>query len=100
MNTKAVRLASTALFVVLMAAYANHFRNGFHFDDSHAIVENIYLRDVRYIPRYFIDATTFSVLPLNQTYRPILQTTLAIDYFVGRGLNPVAFQIDTFIWYL
>jgi tetratricopeptide (TPR) repeat protein len=79
--------------------YANHFRNGFHFDDSHAIVDNVYVRDMRHIPRYFVDATTFSVLPWNQTYRPLLQTTFAIDYRLG-GYNPTIFQIDTFIWYL
>src|SRR6185436_8973078 len=51
-------------------------------------------------PRYFVDATTFSVLPLNQSYRPVLQTTFAIDYRLGGGYNPLAFQIDTFIWYV
>jgi protein O-mannosyl-transferase len=83
----------------VLAAYANHFRNGFHFDDGHTIVDNIYVRDLRHIPRYFTDATTFSVLPLNQTYRPLLQTTFAIDYWIG-GYNPIVFQIDTFVWYL
>ena len=76
---------------LVLAAYANHFRNGFHFDDGHAIVDNIYVRDVRHIPRYFIDATTFSVLPSNQTYRPLLQTTFAIDYWIG-GYNPSSFR--------
>ena len=82
-----------------MLAYANHFDNGFHFDDSHTIVDNSYVRDVRHIPRYFTDATTFSVLPLNQTYRPFLQTTFAIDYWVG-GYDPLVFQVHTFAWYL
>ena len=88
-----------SLCTLLVSAYSNHFRNGFHFDDGHAIVDNMYVRDMRHIPRYFTDATTFSVLPLNQSYRPLLQTTFAIDYWIG-GYNPVVFQVDTFGWYL
>jgi hypothetical protein len=66
-----VPLAALGLFALLLLAYANHFENGFHFDDTHAIVDNTALRSVRNVPRYFVDATTFSVLPLNQSYRPV-----------------------------
>src|SRR5262245_61933327 len=86
--------------ILLAVAYSNHFQNGFHFDDSHAVQDNIYVRDITNIPRYFTDATTFSVLPLNQAYRPLLQTTFALDYWLGGGYKPLAFQIDTFFWYL
>jgi len=75
-------------------------RNGFHFDDIHAIVDNPSVRDIRNIPRFFSDATTFSSLPLNQSYRPVLQTTLAVDYRLGGGYDPIAFQIDTFVWFV
>jgi tetratricopeptide (TPR) repeat protein len=30
----------------------------------------------------------------------VLQATFAIDYWLGGGYNPLAFQIDTFIWYV
>jgi protein O-mannosyl-transferase len=97
---KRIPAAAGAGLVLLLAAYANHFQNGFHFDDTHAIEDNVFVRDLRYIPRYFVDATTFSVLPLNQAYRPVLQTTLAIDYKIAGGYRPLAFQIDTFVWFL
>jgi protein O-mannosyl-transferase len=35
----------------------------------------------------------------HRSYRPLLQTTFAIDYWIG-GYNPIVFQVDTFIWYL
>src|ERR1051325_11324423 len=89
-----------AIVVLLGVANPNHFHNGFHFDDSHAIQDNPSVRSLSHIPRYFTDATTFSVLPLNQSYRPVLQTTFAIDYWLGGGYKRIAFQIDTFIWYL
>jgi tetratricopeptide (TPR) repeat protein len=100
MSTRGIRLAAAVVAGLLLLAYANHFRNGFHFDDGHTIVENAAIRHIGNIPAYFADARTFSVLPLNQTYRPILQTTLALDYYLGHGLEPIAFQIDSFVWYV
>ena len=38
-------------FALVLVAYANHFDNGFHFDDSHAVVDNAAIRDLANIPR-------------------------------------------------
>jgi hypothetical protein len=100
MSRWSVHAAAAGLFVLVCGAYANHFHNGFHFDDAHAILQNTFVRDLKFMPRYFVDATTFSDLPLNQSYRPVLQTTLAIDYRLGGGYEPLAFHLDTFAWYL
>lgn len=89
-----------AIAALLLAAYANHFQNGFHFDDDHTIVNNVFVRDLKNIPRFFTDATTSSVLPLNRSYRPVLQTTLAIDYAIAGGYRPLTFQIDSFVWFV
>ena len=67
------------LLIGTLIAYSNHFRNGFHFDDSHVIVDNVHIRNVRNIPLFFKDGTTFSSLPSNQSYRPVVSATLAID---------------------
>ena len=69
-----------SLGLALLAAYANHFHNSFHFDDAHTIVNNAAIRELRNIPLFFRDATTFSSLPSNQSYRPLVSTLLAIDY--------------------
>src|SRR4029453_12821574 len=92
-------LAALGVGALLLVAYAKHFQNGFHFDDTHAIVDNPAIRSVRNIPRYFVDATSFIVLPPNQSYRPVLQTTLAIDYRLAGGYFPVTFQAQTFAWF-
>ena len=86
--------------VAIFAAYANHFHNSFHFDDAHTVVNNVYIHDLHNIPRFFTDATTFSSLPANQTWRPIVSLSLAIDYKLGHGLNPLWFHISTFFWFL
>lgn len=89
-----------ACLVAVGLAYANHFQNGFHFDDSHAVVDNIYLRDPANLLRFFTDATTFSALPANQAYRPLIPASLAVDYWLGGGLRPAFFQASTFCWFL
>jgi protein O-mannosyl-transferase len=86
--------------VAIFAAYANHFHNSFHFDDAHTVVNNVYIRNLHNVPRFFTDATTFSSLPANQTWRPIVSLSLAIDYKLSRGLNPLWFHISTFFWFL
>lgn len=80
--------------------YSNHFYNAFHFDDSHTVVNNLYIRSLKNIPLFFKDATTFSTLPSNQAYRPVVTTSLAIDYWLGNGYNLFYFHLLTFILYL
>lgn len=87
------------LFGVFTAVYWNHFGNGFHFDDSHAIESNLYIKDLSYFKQYFTDATTHSSLPTNQAYRPMLTLSFAIDYWLaGNKLDPFYFHISTFLW--
>jgi tetratricopeptide (TPR) repeat protein len=95
-----VGLSGALLLVALLAAYANHFHNGFHMDDGHTIVDNASIRELRNIPLFFCDATTFSALPRNQSYRPLVSTLLAIDYRLGHGLQPFWFHLSTFTLFL
>ena len=67
-------LGGALLLAAILAAYANHFHNGFHMDDGHTIVNNASIRELRNIPLFFHDATTFSALPSNQSYRPLVST--------------------------
>jgi len=89
-------LAGVLLLMALLAAYANHFQNSFHFDDAHTVVNNAAIQDLSNIPSFFRDATTFSALPSNQSYRPLVSTLLAIDYRLGGGLQPFSFHVSIF----
>ena len=95
-SSRSFLLACLLAAALLGIAYANHFRNDFHFDDAHTIQNNLYIRDLANIPEFFRNPRTFSSLPANQSYRPLLSTTLAIDYRLGGGLNPLAFHITSF----
>ncbi len=94
------KLYLVLVIVVTCIAYSNHFYNAFHFDDSHTIENNLYIRSLKNIPLFFKDATTFSTLPSNRAYRPVVTTSLAIDYWLGNGYNLFYFHLLTFIFYL
>jgi len=80
-------IAAAACLLLVTGAYWNSLDNSFHFDDSHVVENNLYIRSLKNIPRFFRDATTFSSLPSNASYRPLVSATLAIDY-ASKGLDP------------
>ena len=86
--------------MAVILTYANHFHNEFHFDDAHAIIGNPYIRDMKNWKRFFTDATTFSSLPANQSYRPLLTLTFALDYWLGGKLDPFYFHLSSFLFYV
>ncbi len=101
MSSKArLAIALSVLLVALLAAYANHFGNGFHFDDSHTIVDNPAIRRLANLPSFFRDARSFSIYPEGQSYRPLVTTSLAIDYALAGGLRPFWFHLSTFLWFV
>ena len=95
-----VGLGAALLLVAIFAAYSNHFHNSFHYDDGHTIVNNAAIRELRNIPFFFRDATTFSALPSNQSYRPVVSTLLAIDYRIAHGLQPFWFHLSIFALFI
>lgn len=100
MKQKYLLLAGLLLVGFMVLIYHTHFNNPFQFDDSHTIVNNAYIRDISNIPLFFKDAETFSSLPANQSYRPIVSTTLALDYWLGGGLDPFYFHLSMFVLFL
>lgn len=96
-----LKLTSAAAlgFIILMLAYSNHFHNSFHFDDSHVIQTNLNIRSLGNIPSFFEDASTFSSLPANQAYRPLLTTLSAIEYRMGNG-DVFSFHVSSFLFYV
>lgn len=97
---KNILIGGIILLLTLIAAYSNHFNNGFHFDDSHAVVDNVHIRNIKNIPAFFSDPKMFSADPQHWGLRPVVTTTLAIDYWLGGSLTPFYFQLSTFIWYV
>lgn len=89
-----------ALVVIFGGAYSNHFQNTFHFDDSHTIQTNIYIRDLTNAGKFFYSPEMFSSLPSHWGLRPLVTLSLAIDYWLGGELNPLFFHLSTFLVYI
>jgi tetratricopeptide (TPR) repeat protein len=85
---------------MLVGAYSNSFHNSFHFDDAHVIETNLYIRSLTNLRVFFTDARTFSSLPANATYRPLVTVSLALDYWLGGGLTPWQFHVSQFVMLL
>lgn len=85
--------AAAGALLLLLVSYSNSLHNSFHFDDSHVIEQNLYIRSLANIPRFFTDARTFSAFPTNALYRPLVSLSLAIDYKLAGGLNPFWFHV-------
>ena len=82
--TVASRRASAGVILALAAmVYANSLDNSFQYDDLHSIVENQHLRTTANIPAFFSDPTLFSRDPDKAMFRPIVLTSLALNYSWG-----------------
>ncbi len=93
-------LTAGLVLAAVALTYSNHFHNEFHFDDFHTINDNVYVRSLANIPKFFTDPDTSSVLPANRGWRPVVTTSLAFDYWLGGGYKPLYFHLSTFVWFL
>ena len=91
-HPRAARLRLLGLLAIVSLAYLNSFQGGFHYDDSHSIVQNPSIRSLASIPSYFVDSGTFSAEPRMAMYRPLVQVTYAVNYAVG-GLDAQGYHL-------
>ncbi len=90
--------ALLALALAGLAAYANALAGSFHYDDMEGIVQNLSLRDLKNIPSYFVDPIIFRFTS-RLDWRPILQTTYALDYAIG-GPGPAMFHVTNVVFHV
>jgi tetratricopeptide (TPR) repeat protein len=97
-NTLLIGFIITVIVTVLV--YSNHFHNPFFFDDSHTIVNNSAITSLENWTDFFSNPETFSSLPANRAYRPMVTFLNAVDYSISGELNPTTFHIHIFFWHL
>ena len=86
--------------LITLGIYSNHFNNPFFFDDSHTIVNNSAITSLENWTTFFTNPETFSSLPANRAYRPMVTFFNAIDYAISGELNPLTYHIHIFFWYI
>ncbi|AXT50979.1 tetratricopeptide repeat protein [Aquimarina sp. BL5] len=83
-----------------IVVYLGHFDNPFFFDDKHTISENESIRSLENWSDFFTDADTFSSLPANRAYRPMVTLMNAIDYSIAGGLDSRYYHYHIFFWFI
>lgn len=73
--------------------YANSLGNGFHYDDTHSILQNHSVRSLANIPLYFLDSGTFSSEPAMAMYRPLLLVSYAVNYALEKTGTGVGYLL-------
>ena len=70
------------LIIVLFTGliYANTLQNEFHYDDIHSLKDNLQIRFLGNIPKYFTHPEMFSARPSVMMPRPLLLITFALNY--------------------
>ena len=100
-NLKTLKIIGLILVLITTTlVYSNHFENPFFFDDSHTIESNQAITSLNEWTSFFTDAKTFSSLPANRAYRPMITLMNAVDYKIAGGLNPTYFHYHIYFWYL
>ena len=88
------------ILMVTLGIYSNHFHNPFFFDDSHTIVNNSAITSLENWTDFFSNPETFSSLPANRAYRPMVTFLNAVDYSLSGELNSTTFHTHIFFWYV
>jgi tetratricopeptide (TPR) repeat protein len=101
LSARTSALTAALVLCAVTFTYSNHFQNSFQFDDYHTVKNNAHIRYLGNIPGFFTDATSHSVDPRAHIWRPLVTTSLAIDYWLGGGLETTFyFHLSTFLWFL
>ncbi len=93
-------LVLACILTITFVVYLNHFDNPFFFDDTHTISENESIRSLDNWTEFFTNADTFSSLPANRSYRPMITLMNAIDYKLAGGLKSNYYHYHIFFWFL
>src|SRR4030067_1761181 len=82
------------IFILLgLGLYFNSLQNGFHYDDQHHIVRNVYIQSPGNIPLFFTEHRMFSALSgVFLHYRPLVMTSYALNYYFVK-LDPAGYHL-------
>ena len=90
-NTRDIFVVLTLSFFCLLL-YFNSLSGIFIFDDEHSILNNLYIKDARYIPMFFKGYYTSEAEIPKGMFRPLLLLSFSFNYLFS-GLHPLGYHI-------
>jgi Flp pilus assembly protein TadD len=88
------------IFLVSFAVYFNTLSNDFVYDDKGQVLDNQWIRNVKYIPDVF-SKSVWSFLgetTISNYYRPLMHLIFMFNYYVF-GLNPWGFHLVNIVFH-
>ncbi len=94
-----LRFPLLVIIAVSMAVYANALWNGFVYDDGFLVLDNPWIKDVKFLPDIFLsEAWGFIQGEPNSYYRPMMHVIYSLDYSLF-GLKPWGFHLVNIIFH-
>ncbi len=84
------------ILLISFAAYFNIFSNEFVIDDVHQIVENYWIRDIKFIPEIFSTSVWAFEGRDTSYYRPLMHIIYLVCYSLF-GLKPWGFHLASIL---
>lgn len=92
-------IAISIILAVSVAVYLNTLSNDFVYDDTVQVLQNPWIKDVKFIPAIFTsDVWAFRGEGPSNYYRPLLHIIFMIDYYIF-GLNPLGFHLVNIVFH-
>lgn len=79
--------------------YTNSFANQLFWDDDDGIINNVYIKDWSYFPKYFSENLIAGSGQISNYWRPLVLISFAADYHVF-GLNHVGYHLSNLLWHI
>ncbi|MBP7055244.1 MAG: tetratricopeptide repeat protein [Candidatus Omnitrophica bacterium] len=99
-DPRTLSIAHIAIIAVLgFIIYANSFGNQFLYDDDRLIVDNIYVKNLSYLPKVFTQDIGAGANFSYSFYRPVQIFTYMIDYFLW-GLSVFGYHLTNTIMHI
>lgn len=92
-------LALLILAVLGFLIYANSLKNEFFWDDDDGVVNNLYIKDFSYFPKYFSESLISGSGQVSNYWRPLVLISFAVDYKLS-GLNPFGYHLTNTILHI
>ncbi len=93
-------LAPILVLLASLAIWSNHFEATFQDADSHVVLNNRAIQNLRNVPHFFTTPLLYANQPELAEYRPLALVSLALDYWIAQPLSAAVFQADSFAWFL
>lgn len=84
-NRNKTRTVFLAFFIVGIFLYANSFKNEMFWDDHDGIVNNVYIKDFSYFPKFFSENLIAGSGLVSNYWRPLLLTVFSIEWHLWGG---------------